>query len=224
MSDLTGEPMAKLRRNTLLFAGITAAVYLVLFLFVDAPIDMWVRDSCSGTFIEELATVFSYMGDGSIIRLGLALGFLLIVAVDPLTERRWTRSLMYICISCAVALVVGEGLKFLLARHRPVLLFENGTYGLSFFSSEWASNSTPSGHTLRVFAILTAASMLFRKLTPVFISLAGLIGLSRIIVTDHYPSDVVFGAYIGVFAALWVYRYMYSGSSSSSSSGSSVNE
>jgi len=212
--------MEHLRRKTLLFAGITAAVYIVLFLFIDAPTDLWVRENCGGTFIEELAAMFSYMGDGSLIRLGLALGFLLILAVDPLTKHKWTRSLLFICVSCAVALVVGEGLKFLLARHRPVLLFENGNYGLSFFSSDWASNSSPSGHTLRVFAILTATSMLFRKLTPVFLSLAVLIGLSRIIVTDHYPSDVVFGAYIGVFAALWVYRYMYSGSSISSSSGS----
>lgn len=203
--------MEHLRRKTLLFAGMTVAVYLVLFLMVDGPVDLWIRDNCDGTWMDDLGSILSRLGDGSVIRLGLALGFIMILVIDPMTERKWTRSLLYICLSCAVALVVGEGIKFLLARHRPVMLFDSGTYGMSFFSSDWASNSTPSGHTLRVFAILTAASMLYRKLAPAFITLAVLIGASRVVVTDHYPSDVVFGAYIGVFTALWVYRYMYSG-------------
>ena len=41
------------------------------------------------------------------------------------------------------------------------------------------------------------------------ITLAVLIGVSRVVVTDHYPSDILFGAYIGVFSALWVNRYFY---------------
>ena len=44
--------------------------------------------------------------------------------------------------------------------------------------------------------------MLYRRFAVVFISIAILIGVSRVIVTAHYPSDVVFGAFIGVFTAL----------------------
>jgi membrane-associated phospholipid phosphatase len=29
-----------------------------------------------------------------------------------------------------------------------------------------------------------------------------------VLVTAHYPSDVIFGAYIGVFIALWAYRFL----------------
>ena len=89
------------------------------------------------------------------------------------------------------------------------MLFEQNLYGLHFFSTEWALNSTPSGHTLRAFSFLTALSMLYRRFTVVFISIAILIGVSRVIVTAHYPSDVVFGAFIGVFTALWVYKYFF---------------
>jgi membrane-associated phospholipid phosphatase len=183
--------------------------YALLFLFIDGPVDLWLHDNCAGSWIERLGDIFSYLGDGSAIRLGLALSFILILAVDPGTKRTWTRTLLYVCLSCAIALVVGEGLKYLLARHRPVMLFEQNRYGLSFFSSEWAQNSSPSGHTLRAFAILTALSLRFRKGTAVFIPLGVLIGLSRVIVTDHYPSDVLFDAFIGVFAALWVHQYFY---------------
>jgi len=110
----------------------------------------------------------------------------------------------------AIALVIGDGLKYLLGRYRPIMLFEQDLYGLSFFSTEWAMNSTPSGHTLRAFAILTALSILFRRFTFVFISIAVLIGVSWVAVTAHYPSDVVFGAFIGVFTALWGYKYFFS--------------
>ena len=109
--------------------------------------------------------------------------------------------LLYVCISCAIAIVIGEGLKYLLARHRPVMLFKDKLYGLSYLSSEWAYNSTPSGHTLRAFSILTALSLRFRRLMPVFITLAVLIGLSRVAVTDHYPSDVLAGTFLGIASA-----------------------
>ena len=201
--------MNDLRRKTILFAAGTLLVYILFFLFVDRQVDIWVLNNCSHTWIHDVGTFFSYFGDGSVIRLGLALCFLLIIAMNSDTQKPWVKLLLYICVSCAIAIVVGEGLKYLFARHRPIHLFENNLYGLSFLSSEWAFNSTPSGHTLRVFAILTALSMRFRRMTAVFISFAVLIGLSRVLVTDHYPSDVLFGAFIGIFSALWVYRFFY---------------
>ena len=201
--------MNDLRRKTLIYAAGTLLVYILLFLFVDRWVDTWILNNCSQTWLSELGTFFSYLGNGSAIRLGLALCFLLIVALNSDTRKPWIKLLLYVCISCAVAIVVGEGLKYLLARHRPIMLFSDNLYGLSFFSSEWEFNSTPSGHTLRIFAILTALSLRFKHLKIAFISLAVLVGLSRILVTDHYPSDVLFGAFIGIFSALWVYRFFY---------------
>ena len=32
---------------------------------------------------------------------------------------------------------------------------------------------------------------------------------ARVLVTDHYPSDVLFGAFIGIFTAIWAYRYFF---------------
>lgn len=51
--------------------------------------------------------------------------------------------------------------------------------------------------------------MLYRRFAVVFISIATLIGASRVAVTAHYPSDVVFGAFIGIFTALWVYKHFF---------------
>jgi membrane-associated phospholipid phosphatase len=178
--------MEHLYKKTVIATGITAVIYLVLYFFFDKAIDLWIQHNCSNT-----------------------LCFILIIISDPSMKRRSTRYVLYICTSASIAIIIGDGLKYLLGRYRPIMLFEHNLYGLHFFSSEWALNSTPSGHTVRAFSLLTAASLLYRRFTFIFISLAALIGASRVIVTDHYPSDVLFGAFIGIFSASWTYRYFF---------------
>jgi len=201
--------MANLSKKTVIYAVITAVIYLIFFFLFDRSIDLWIHANWSGIWISSWGSLVSNLADGSFVRLGLALCFILILIFDSGIKKRWTRPLLYICICGAIAIVIGDGLKFLLARYRPVMLFEQNLYGLHFLSAEWALNSTPSGHTLRAFSILTALSMLYRRFTGIFIVIAVVIGISRVIVTAHYPSDVVFGAFIGIFTAFWVYKHFY---------------
>jgi membrane-associated phospholipid phosphatase len=198
-----------LLKKTIVAAVISVIIYLALFFYFDRAIDLWVYRNLADTEVFQAGTALSAAVTGSYIRLALALTLILVVIIDPRLKRRWTRNLLFICLSCSVALIIGEGLKYLLGRHRPVMLFENNQYGLTFFSEQGAQHSSPSGHTLRAFSILTALSLLYRRLTPVCIFLAILIGASRVVVTAHYPSDVLFGAFIGIFSALWTYRYFF---------------
>ena len=201
--------MEDLFKKTAITAGIAAIFYLVFFIFLDKPINLWVHNNYSNTWVFQLGACISSLARGVYIRLGLALCFMLIIISDPEIKRRWTRYVLYICMSAAIAIIIGDGLKYLLGRHRPIMLFEHNLYGLHFFSSEWALNSTPSGHTVRAFSLLTALSLLYRRFTAVFISIAALIGASRVAVTDHYPSDVLFGAFIGIFTAIWTYKFFF---------------
>jgi membrane-associated phospholipid phosphatase len=201
--------MEDLFKKTAVTAGITAIIYLVLFSFFDKSIHLWVHNNYSNTWLFQSGSYISYLARGEYIRLGIALCFILTLISDPDIKRRWTKYLIYICISGSIAIIIGDGLKYLLGRYRPIMLFEHNLYGLHFFSSEWALNSTPSGHTVRAFSLLTAASLLYRRFTVVFISVAVLIGASRVAVTAHYTSDVLFGAFIGIFTAAWTYKYFF---------------
>ena len=201
--------MDDLLKKTITVAVIAVIIYLALFFFFDRTIDIWIHKTCSNTGIFQWGTDVSTAATGAYIKLLIAACLIMIIIIDPGMKRLWTRNLLFICVSCSIAVIVGEGLKFLLGRHRPVMLFEHGQYGLRFFSSKWELNSTPSGHTLRAFSILTALSLLCRRFTPFFVSIAILIGASRVVVTAHYPSDVVFGAFIGIFSALWTYKYFF---------------
>jgi membrane-associated phospholipid phosphatase len=194
-------------KKTAVAAVLTLGVYLVLFFYVDRIVDTWLYTNCRETWVYYAGTYLSLLADGPCVRLGIALCFILVIICDPGIKHHWTRYMLYICISGAVALVIGDGLKYLLGRYRPIMLFEHNLYGLHFFSAEWAKNSTPSGHTIRAFTLMTALSILYRRRTVIFISAAILIGISRVVVTAHYPSDVLFGAFIGIFTALWVYKH-----------------
>jgi membrane-associated phospholipid phosphatase len=201
--------MDKLPKQTAVtFAGFVL-LYVIFFLFFDRAIDQWVHTQFSDTWVNTMGTFVSYWGSSPVVEIGLALGFIVgiigVISHDG-ENQYWTSCLFYVCISCTVAIVIGEGLKILLARYRPVMLFESGAYGLHFFSTKWALNSTPSGHTLRMFSIMTALAMLFPRGRILFFAIAILVGMSRIAVTAHYPSDVLFGAFIGIFSALWTYK------------------
>jgi membrane-associated phospholipid phosphatase len=201
--------MEDLGKKTAVAASITLIVYLILFFFVDRAVDLWVHNNYAHTWVFPAGTYISYLAKGAAVNLGLALGFLLIIIVDAGLKKKWTRGLLYVCVTGACAIIVGEGLKYLLGRYRPLELFEHNLYGLNFFASKWALNSTPSGHTVRAFSLLTALSLLHPRFKVAFLSLAALIGVSRVMVTDHYPSDVLFGAFIGIFTALWAYKYFF---------------
>ena len=206
---LEGNNMNNLHNKTVIYVAITAIIYLALFFFFDRTIDLWIYNTFANTWLFYFAQYTSYLATGSFVKLGIALCFILILVSDSGIKKQGTKFLLYICICGAIAIVIGDGLKYLLGRFRPIMLFDHNLYGLHFFSSEWALNSTPSGHTLRAFTILTALSMLYRRFTAVFISIALLIGVSRVVVTAHYPSDVVFGAFIGIFTALWTYKHFF---------------
>jgi membrane-associated phospholipid phosphatase len=201
--------MNDLFKKTAITAAIVAIIYIILFFFFDRAIDLWVHYNYSNTWLFQLCTDISYSAKGEFVNIAIVICFLLIIISDPYIKRRWTMNLLYICISVSIAIIIGGAFKYLLARYRPIMLFEHNLYGMHLFSSEWVLNSTPSGHALRAFSLLTALSLLYRRFTVVFISVAVLIGASRVAVTAHYPSDVVLGAFIGIFTAAWTYKYFF---------------
>ncbi len=201
--------MQHLYKKTVIATAITAVIYLIFYFFFDKDIDLWIHHNCSKTWLFNLGNFISHLARNAPIQLGIALCFISMIISDPSMKRRSTKYMLYICTSVSIAIIIGNGLKYLLGRYRPIMLFEQNLYGLHLFSSDWPLNSTPSGHTLRAFAILTALSLIYRRFTLVFISFAVVVGASRVIVTDHYPSDVVFGAFIGIFTASWTYKYFF---------------
>ncbi len=97
--------------------------------------------------------------------------------------------------------VVVELLKVFIGRARPILFEALEFRGFFPPSFDWVFNSMPSGHTAISFAALVMIGMLAPRVKPLTWTLAVLIGVSRVCVGEHWPSDVILGAFIGMAMA-----------------------
>jgi undecaprenyl-diphosphatase len=94
-------------------------------------------------------------------------------------------------------------IKRLIGRARPWSLDPDP---LSFHPFGWqnAYASLPSGHATNVFATLVAVGLVFPRARPFLWVYALVIAASRVIVSAHFPSDVLAGAAFGAFGAIVV--------------------
>ena len=130
---------------------------------------------------------------------GLLLLFLISIAAFLIF--RWRRAALWLFLSVAGADVLILTLKYGFHRQRPA----------AFFGAEPTSYSFPSGHSLASFCfyMVLAGLLSSRVRSPglrivvwiVASLLVAAIGLSRIYLGVHYPSDVI-GGYLA--AAVWV--------------------
>ena len=103
--------------------------------------------------------------------------------------------------SVFLASFVGVILKVLIGRARPVFYEALNMTGFYPFARDWAFHSMPSGHTMASFAGLVMIGMLVPRAKWFTWILAIIIGVSRVCVGAHWPSDVILGAFIGMIAA-----------------------
>lgn len=99
-------------------------------------------------------------------------------------------------------------LKVFIGRARPIFYEALDMTGFFPPSLDWAFNSMPSGHAAVSFAGLVMIGMLAPKFKPLTWTLAILIGVSRVAVGAHWPSDVIFGAFLGMAVADIIKWYM----------------
>lgn len=110
--------------------------------------------------------------------------------------------------------VAGAGLldqvvKNVACRARP-----NAPHAGDFFSNfpcfpaSYSYASFPSGHATTAFATALILSFWCPRYTSLFLTLAVLVGLSRVVLGAHFPSDVMAGAVLGVGVALVVSAYV----------------
>ena len=97
--------------------------------------------------------------------------------------------------------IVGFIIKICLSRARPELFFEHNSYGFYFLQTKDLYWSLPSGHAVTVFGFVCGIGLVFPRFFYPVLILAFLVALSRIVLCQHYVSDVMSGFYLSILVA-----------------------
>ena len=120
----------------------------------------------------------------------------------------WADRVRFFFLSVAATGLAVIPLKLLFGKARPSKLFDDNLYGFQWFAAPdaYGLHGFPSGHTTTAFSVATALALIFPRFAPIFLTGAVIVGLSRIGVLYHYPSDVVAGAMLGTVLTLLLYN------------------
>lgn len=160
----------------------------------------WLHDLLSCRFLDGLMPVISLPGNGG-------MGFILLAAlllVIPKTRKYG----VYMALALVLdALLVNLALKPLVGRLRPYEL------GVSYplLVNPPGDSSFPSGHTAVAFAAALSLRPAGRRVWAPMAVYAALMGLSRMYLMVHYPTDVLAGAICGALSGLaagWILSYL----------------
>ena len=111
--------------------------------------------------------------------------------------------------SLAIAGIGCNLIKYIFGVARPKYFFFEGFERLDFFNVLHKSNSFPSGHTQAAFTLAILIMIYFKKYHFYILFLAILMGVSRIFMTMHFPSDIFFGAYFGAVVPILLYQKVF---------------
>ncbi|KAB2391026.1 MULTISPECIES: phosphatase PAP2 family protein [Bacillus cereus group] len=170
--------------------------------------DTYVRGLVRGLQTESALTFFSYF-----TKLGSAIGIVatLVISLLVFWKKRYYAAMIVYPMGILITHLVNKGIKEIVKRERPSLNEALDALGYSF----------PSGHamlSIMTFGFLTyiiAANLKSVAGKCVTIILMGIvilsIGLSRVILNVHYPTDILAGYCVGgilLIIAIYYHRLL----------------
>ena len=111
--------------------------------------------------------------------------------------------------SLAGAGILCNLLKYIGGVSRPKYFFTEGYDRINLFNFEHKVNSFPSGHTQAAFTLAILLIIYTNRFTLIILIFAILMGISRIFMSMHFPSDLLFGSYICSLTPLLIFDWFF---------------
>lgn len=163
---------------------------IVLLTGMNKPLFLYINSATSHTYPSIWANI-TFLGDS----LPACLTMLLFIRKKP--------NLVWSGISATlIATLIVNILKYYVVSPRPPSVIE--TDMINIIGPPLYSHSFPSGHTVTIFTLAGLLVFYFRTFLArlAIVTIAILIGISRIAVGVHWPVDVLGGAALGIFFAI----------------------
>lgn len=122
--------------------------------------------------------------------------------------REWSRNFFFALITSGIFVQV---VKMCVGRQRPHKSVDCNPFVFHPFTAHWDFHSFASGHTQVMFTVATMLAIAFPRAKWLFFFVAAIFGFTRVIIQDHFLSDVIGGALVGYIGTLtglyWVYLW-----------------
>ena len=174
---------------------VTAVIALVVAFLLDQTTANWIN-AHSSPELKRVMRIVSRMGDWPEHIIAGTIGIAIAFAAR---SKVWMRIFIAMIVALALAGVTGRAIKIATGRARPSVKTEAQWNGPQFSSKYHAF---PSGHTAASTGFFVALFLARKKIGAPLLPIPILIGLSRMIVSAHYLSDVTFAAILGVICAV----------------------
>ncbi|MCL2645393.1 MAG: phosphatase PAP2 family protein [Phycisphaerales bacterium] len=131
----------------------------------------------------------------------------LVILAVALLDREGRRRALAIAIGCLATVLITYLLKDFCGRSRPAV-FHDGSWqwggpqmGFTTKGSAWGS--FPSAHTTGAFALSVGLAWFYPRARILFITLAAITAVQRILHHAHFVSDVLAGIALAIFITRW---------------------
>jgi membrane-associated phospholipid phosphatase len=103
----------------------------------------------------------------------------------------------FVFVSVGGAGLIANLTKNILGRARPKLFDQVGALDFNLFAFDSDYAALPSGHATNIFAFATVIGILWPRGRVLLYTIAAWIAASRVLIGQHYVTDVVLGAILG---------------------------
>ena len=107
-------------------------------------------------------------------------------------------------VALGISQAIVQILKRGFGRERPYKMVQN----INTFEIDLKDFSFPSGHTTASFCMAATLAFNMPRMAVVLYIMAMIIGISRIYLAVHYPTDVLVGIILGVGSSVIVHLYL----------------
>lgn len=164
---------------------------------LDESILRWIAQNIRMDWLNPLVSVYTSLGNAG-------LGFIAVaVLLFAIRKTRWSGATALTAMALGMV-VTNLTIKPLVTRARPWVVMD----GFASLVTSSDPNSFPSGHTTAAFAFGVALCLTLPQkwAKAAAIAAAALMGLSRLYVGVHFPTDVVAGMVIGTVCGVLASR------------------
>jgi membrane-associated phospholipid phosphatase len=188
---------------TIIILFLCLLLSVIAYFYWDIPLSLYCKGL--GRSVLDIAEIVTIWGESRWYYMILVPAFIYFWFLAK--NKLWSKRILFIFISLSASGLISIPIKWLVGRYRPSML-EKGFFGFNYFGVGYELTSFPSGHTITAFSLAAAVSILFPRLSILAFVAAVSIGISRILITSHYLSDVIAGAGIGILSTMIV-KYIF---------------